>query len=562
MKNMGGLVDALRSHGFSVANDVRTLREYSHDASIFEVVPQVVVYPQSVEDVGRLVMFVNERSPKVWLTPRGGGTDMTGGAIGESIVVDTTKYLNRILEVTDIFATAQGGTKYLAFEEATLARDRIMPSYPASRALVTVGGMVANNAGGEKSLAYGQTKDYVRSVKVVLRDGNEYLFGPLDRQQLNAKLGQQNLEGQIYRDIYWMLEEHRELIRRAKPGVSKNSSGYLLWEVWESDEGSREGASTEIVSGKKFNLAKLICGSQGTLGFITEVTLGLVPVKPHTGMLVVFLKDLSQVADVTHALLKHGPEELESFDDKTLQFTSRFLPDFLRVLGAQNIFKLAWQFLPDVWTIMTMGGFPKIVLLCEFAAHERSEVSQKLDAAAADMERMGVRTRIARTEEEAKKYWTIRRESFNVLRHHSTEKKTVPFVDDVIVPLEKMSVFLPKLLAILERYPKMTLTIAGHAGNGNFHVIPLMDLSRPDARPVIEEVSKQVYDLVLSYGGSITAEHNDGLVRGPYVEQMFGAEVYGLFRKVKDIFDPDGIFNPGKKIDVDWEWAMAHMRKD
>lgn len=544
---MGGLTEELRKAGIEGAtDDASTLHEYSRDASIFEITPEVVVFPRTVDDIKKLVTFASERPGTAWLTARAGGTDMGGGSIGASIVVDTTKYLTRIIEADERHATAEPGVAYEAFEKATLAHGSIMPTYPASRSLVAIGGMVANNAGGEKSLAYGQTKDYVRQVRAVMADGNEYEFGPLGREQLNAKLEQQDYEGELYRKVYWLIEDNYDLIKSAKPKVSKNSAGYLLWEVWDRNT---------------FNLAKLLTGSQGTLGIISRITFDLVPVKKHRGMLVVFLKDLARVADVTNALLKHKPEELESFDDKTIAFTMRFFGDFVRVLGAKNLFSLVWSFIPDVWTILTMGRLPKMVLLCEFASDERGAVDEKLTAAREDMEKMGIKTRVARTEAEAKKYWTIRRESFNVLRNSSTKRKTVPFIDDVIVRPEHMPEFLPKLEAILEPYKQMTLTIAGHAGNGNFHVIPLMDLSRPDARNVIEAVSEKVYDLVLEYDGSITAEHNDGLIRGPYLKKMYGPEVYGLFRQVKEIFDPNGIFNPGKKVDVDWEWAMKHIRK-
>ena len=543
---MGGLSDELRAAGISgIADDPPTLHAFSTDASIFQVTPQAVAFPKSADDIGALVRFASGKDGKVWLTARGGGSDMSGGAVGESIIVDTTKYLNRILQVGKRRATAEPGTMYEAFEGATLAKGLIMPSYPASRSLAAIGGMVANNAGGEKSLSYGQTKDYVHSVRAVLADGNEYEFGPLHRDELNAKLEQQDLEGEIYRKIYWLIEDNYDLIAKAKPRVSKNSSGYLLWEVWNRTT---------------FNMAKLLTGSQGTLGIISQITFDLIRVRPHRGMLVVFLDDVALLADVSKALLKHGPEELELFDDKTLSFTLRFLPDFVRVLGAKNLFSLAWQFLPEVKMILT-GGFPKLVLLCEFSGDSTKEVNDSLTRAEADMQSFDVKTRLMKTEKEAEKYWAIRRQSFNVLRNHSTKKKTVPFIDDLIVRPEFMAEFLPQLQEILKPYKQLTLTIAGHAGDGNFHVIPLMDLSRPDTRKVIEEISEKVYGLVLKYDGSITAEHNDGLIRGPYVKKMFGPEVYELFRQVKQIFDPKGIFNPGKKIDVDWEWAMAHMRR-
>ena len=539
------LVEELRREGFECADDADTLRTFSRDAGIFVVEPEVVVRPRDAGEVGGLVRFATARSGSVWLTPRASGTDMGGGAVGSSIIIDTKAHLNTTVRVEGTSATADVGVPWVDLERKLLERNVIMPSYPASRALVAVGGMVGNNSGGEKSLKYGQTVDYVRSVRAVMADGNEYEFGELTQDELNAKLVQQDFEGQLYRDIYWLIEDNRERIEKARPDVSKNSSGYLLWKVW------RDG---------RFSLARLLTGSQGTLGILTRVTFDVIPVKPHKALLVVFLRDIAKVADVVNVLLAHGPEELESFDDRTISFTLRFLPDFVRIMGAGNLVSLLFRFLPDVWMAIRHGA-PKLVLLCEFTGDSREEVAEVVSRADEDLKRYKIPTRRVTEEKDAEKYWTVRRESFNVLRHHSTKKRTVPFVDDFIVKPEFLPEFLPQLQAILEPHP-MTLTIAGHAGNGNFHIIPLMDMKRPDARSIIEEVSTKVYDLVLRYGGSITAEHNDGLIRGPWVRKQFGDEVYELFRKVKGIFDPKGVFNPGKKIDVDWEWAMAHLRRD
>lgn len=174
-----------------------------------------------------------------------------------------------------------------------------------------------------------------------------------------------------------------------------------------------------------------------------------------------------------------------------------------------------------------------------------------------------IKTRITTSEKDAQKYWLIRRESFNLLRKHVKGKKTAPFIDDLIVRPEYLPEFLPKLNAILDQYKNyMTYTIAGHPGDGNFHIIPLMDLSDSKSKQIIPELSEKVYDLVLDYHGSITAEHNDGLIRTPYLEKMYGPEVYKLFEKTKQIFDPKNIFNPRKKVGSDMNYAMEHINLD
>ena len=175
------------------------------------------------------------------------------------------------------------------------------------------------------------------------------------------------------------------------------------------------------------------------------------------------------------------------------------------------------------------------------------------------MKPLGIYTKATKSGMDTEKYWVMRRESFNLLRHKVKDKRAAPFIDDIIVDPSHLPEFLPKLYNILEEH-NITPTLAGHAGSGNFHIIPLMDLSREEERRKIPEVAEKVYDLVLEYGGSITAEHNDGLIRSPYIEKMYGKEVYGLFEKTKEIFDPQNIFNPGKKVGADLEYAMRHIK--
>lgn len=546
------LTDDLRALDCGDIDDSDATRDrYSHDASIFELRPQVVVYPRTGSDVERLVQYAAAHEG-VSLVARAAGTCMSGGSIGQSIVMDVTRHMNRVHDVVlerdgihHGYAMVEPGVFYRDFEPKTLEKGLQYPVYPASRELCALGGMIANNSAGERSLVYGQAVDFVRSVRAVMADGKEHEFGPLTKAQLEEKMAQTSWEGQLYRNLWALVRDNGEVIHSGTPRVSKNSSGYLLWRLWD---------------GHTFNIAKLLCGSQGTLGVITQATIGLVKPKQHRRMVVVLLRDFSFLAQVVNVLLRHKPEALESFDDKTLSFTLRFLPDFVRLMGASNLIALGLRFLPEAWMAFT-GGLPKMILMAEFASDNEEEVLATALAAYGEVKDLGVKARVITSAEETHKYWTIRRSSFNVIRSHSTGKRTTPFIDDIIVNPADMPTFLPKLYDILRPY-KLTLTIAGHAGNGNFHIIPLMDLRDPKIRTVIPEISEQVYSLVLQYRGSITAEHNDGLTRGAYVERQFGKPLYELFRQVKHLCDPHDIFNPGKKIDVDWKWALEHIRKD
>ena len=474
---------------------------------------------------------------------------MTGGVLNDSIILDFTAHFDRVLEVEDNYAITEPGVFYRDFEKETLKKNLLLPSYPASRETCTVGGMVANDSGGEKSLRYGKTENYVEELNVVLSDGEEYVLKALTFEELEQKKFQNNFEGEIYRKMHDLLESNYELILKAKPNVSKNSAGYALWNIYRSDQYSHS----------KFNLAQLFIGAQGTLGLITKIKFRLIKPKKYSRLLIIFLKDLKSLGEVVNMVNKSEPESFESYDDHTFKLAIKILPDLIKRMGIIAMFK----FIPDIRAILT-GGIPKMVMLVEFTDNEERELMDKMKKCQKDVsDRFGVKTIITKNDADAQKYWIIRRESFNLLRKHVQGKKTAPFIDDVIVRPEYLPEFLPKLNAILDRYKNyMVYTIAGHPGDGNFHVIPLMDLSDEKSKQIIPELSEKVYNLVLEYHGSITAEHNDGLIRTPYLEKMYGSEVYKLFEKTKQIFDPKNIFNPRKKVGSDMNYAMEHINLD
>jgi len=526
-----------------------TLQKYSHDASFLEIKPEVVVFPKNTEDVKNLVKFVRrkkEQGENVSLAPRSAGTDMTGGPLTEKIVVEFTRYFNRIKEVGEGYAITEPGVYYRDFEKETLKKGYFLPSYPASREICAVGGMVANNSGGEKNLKYGKTENYILELKAVFSDGEEYIIKPLNDTEMTDKMKLQNFEGEFYRKMYSLAIENYELLKDAKPKVSKNSAGYYLWNVYDKEKGV-------------FDLTKLFTGSQGTLGIITEIKFRLVKPEPYSGLLVIFMKDLKEVGVIVNEVLMFKPTSFESFDDHTFKLAMKYFADFLKKMFAKNIIHLALKFLPEFFLMVTYG-IPKLVLLAEFEEKEQGIVEKKIKELKNKLGKFKVKMKVARTKGEAQKYWLMRRESFNLLREKVKDKKTAPFIDDVIVKPEKLPEFLPKLYEILDKY-ELLYTVAGHAGDGNFHIIPLMNLVEEKEREKIPKVAEEVYKLVLNFDGSITAEHNDGLIRSPYLKQMYGEKVYELFEETKKIFDPLNIFNPGKKVGANWEYAMEHIRK-
>ncbi len=529
------------------------LENYKRDASLFEIKPQAVVKAKDREDISNLVKFVTqnkEKYPKLSITPRSGGTDMSGGAIGESIVLDMSN-LNRILKIDpqEKIAIVEPGVFYRDFEKETLKFNLILPSYPASKLICTVGGMVANNAGGEKSLKYGKTEKYVKELKVILRDGKEYTFKSITFGELKKKKEQRDLEGEIYNKVSKVLEENQSLIQQKRPKVSKNSAGYNLWEVLD-------------YKNQRFNLHRLFIGAQGTLGVITEIKFKLVEIKPFKSLMVIFLKDYELVPKVVSKALKLHPVSFEVFDNYTLKLALKYFWEFAKILGL-NLIGTLFNFLPDLWIILRKG-VPKLILLVEFEGNSKEEVKESIEKLEEKLKNLlseDLFWREVIQEREIEKYRAIRRESFNLLRHKIKNRKAVPFIDDLVVNPNYFPEFLPALYSILDGFG-MIYTIAGHIGSGNLHIIPLVDLSNEKEREKILKVADEVFELVLKYEGSLTGEHNDGLIRTPYLEKQFGKEMIKVFKEVKSIFDPENIFNPYKKVGSGKELIKKFMRKD
>ncbi len=544
------------------------LEKYSRDYSIFSIRPELVVYPKHVADIGALVRFAHKINAEgyyhVTFTARGAGTDMTGGPLTMSVVLDMTRYMTGVVSVErGKFGTQKSptghdfniagkavvrpGTFYRDFEKETLKQGLIMPCYPASRELATVGGMVANNGAGEKTLKYGQNKDFVERLKVVLDDGNEYEVAPLSRTELEAKILEDNRLAEIYRKIWNLCKRNMSEIAAAKPNVNKNSSGYLIWDVWNQ--------STET-----FDPTKLFVGAQGTTGIITEITYRLVEVETRSKLLVVFVKNLQEIPALTAELMKNDVETLEVYDDHTLTFALKFFRSFVRNKGFFGTIAYGFKFLPELFMMLT-GGIPKLIVLAEFVSNSEEGLISEVRVAESRIKGFRVKTRITKTAEERDKYFHIRRDSFKLLSDHSKNLRTAPFIDDVIVPVARLPEYLPKLTEILDR-EKMLYTIAGHLGNGNLHVIPLMDFRDPKTLDIIKRVSKEVFALVKTCGGSMTAEHNDGLIRTPYLALMFGEVMVGIFREMKEIMDPNVIWNPKKKVGLALEESHEFIRLD
>lgn len=556
MSDIQKFIEQLKQTGFEgeIEDATELLDQYSHDASMLEIRPELVVAPKHAKDVERIVTTTKHLKSEqngLSLTARSSGTDMSGGAINDSVIVDFKRHLTEIHTIGKDSASLQPGVLFKDFDAQAKAKGVLMPTYPASRDLCTVGGMVNNNSGGEKSIEFGQTANFVNKIDFVFADGIKREVKPLNKKQLEAKMKQKDFEGEVYRKVFKLVDGHYDSIKQAKPNVSKNATGYCLWDVWDRETGI-------------FDLTKAIVGGQGTLGFVTDIDFRLTHARSDEGLLVIFVKDLRRLGELIKVVVDKKPSRFESFDDNTLILSIRFMPYFLKFLGVKKFLHLLISLIPDA--LLLIKGVPRLILMASIKGDDPEEIKEKIHALRKELEQNAKYYGISGFEEapyerQGEKFWIMRRYSFQILRSKVKDKHTAPFIDDLVVRPEYLAKFLPQMRKIIKKY-RLFATIAGHMGDGNFHIIPLMDIAQDSDRNKILPAMEEVNQLVLKYHGSLSGEHNDGLIRGPWLEQMYGKEVLGYFKELKAIFDPDNIFNPHKKTDATWQYTTQHFRKN
>ncbi len=507
---------------------------FSTDASIFTLSPSIIVYPKGENDVRKTARFswqLAERGRIIPITARGLGTDQSGAALGSGIVLVFPAHMHRILELESKSGkvTIEPGIVYGKLQQTLFTHNRFLPSYPASLEYSTLGGAIANNAGGERSLKYGSTRDLVKRLRVVLSNGEVIETQRLSKREFNKKLGLSSLEGEIYRQLDVLIEENSALIKESVLGVSKNSAGYALDKVKNKD-GS-------------FDLTPLIVGSQGTLGIVTEATLETQPYNPNTTLIAAFVSDISTAQTVITELgkLPEQPAKVEMIDGQLLAFVEARHPNLLKGIVEQPL--------------------PKLVLFIEF--DNGAERTQKRMAKRTTklLKRNNVTYQVETEPEKKEQLWKMREAVTSWLSHHEGGARAVPVIEDGVVPVEKFSEFLESIYDIFDRQ-RMPIAVWGHAGNANLHIQPLLNLAQVGDRQKLFRLLEDYYTLILSLGGSTTGQHGDGRLRGPFLKKLYGDKAYDLFTQVKKIFDPYGILNPGVKINVSINDVKPLLREE
>lgn len=527
---MSKLADHLRKHLRGEVLDTKpALDHFSTDGSIFKVRPKTAIYPRNVIDIRKVTKFswqLAERGKKIAITTRGKGTDQTGGAIGDGLIVAMPAHMNKLLDIDRDSVTVQPGMIYGDLQRTLHSHGRFLPPYPASIDYSTIGGAVANNASGEKSTKYGATADFVEELEVVLANGQIVRTHPISKRELNKKKGQTDFEGEIYRKVDGILTDNAEIIEQARPSVSKNTSGYALWDVKRPD-GS-------------FDLSRLIVGSQGTLGIVSEVTLRTESYNPDTHLVVAFFPDTEKANEAVLALGKLNPSAVEVVDDNLLRLVEKHQPDQLKGV--------------------IEGELPRVVMLVEFDDEKTSVRKRKTKKVQKFFAELAHEVRVSDDYDEQEDLWKIRRSASAIAWSQDGAKSALPIIEDAVVPVEKMSDFMlgaQKLFA----HHNLEFALWGHGGTANFHLQPLLSLADSGDRQTLFRLMDDFYEMVLSVGGSTSGEHSDGRLRAPYLEDMYGSEIYGLFQEIKDAFDPFNTLNPGVKLGTDKDTLRKQLRQ-
>ncbi len=505
---------------------------FSTDNSIFAITPSVIVYPKNENDVRKTARFawqLAERNRILPITARGSGTDLSGAALGSGVMLAFPAHLNQVkfVDAKNGVVTVEAGINFGKLQQLLLTYDRFVPSAPASLEYSTVGGAVANNASSIRSIKYGDMRSYVKGLRVVLANGEVIETARLSKKELNRKLGLATFEGEIYRAVDTLLEENRDLVDKSVISVTRNASGYDLADI-RGEDGT-------------FDLTPLFVGSQGTLGLITEITLESEPVGGDPVLIAAYL---DSVDDLQSAVI-----ELRKLDE---------MPSALEVVDS-NLLNLVTSLNPNYLKDVIDAPYPKFVLTVEFDSAKEHKQKKLIKQATKILSKYTDRVSVEEDTDKQEIIWKIRESSAVASGHNQGQLNPLPLIDDGIVPIEKLASLVKAIYAQFSR-EHLQVALWGHAGDGNLHVQPFLNLSqvgdRQKAFRMLEEYHRQIRDL----GGSLTGQYNDGRLRGPYLDKTYPADVYTLFQKIKKIFDPYGILNPGVKINVSLDEVKPLLR--
>jgi FAD/FMN-containing dehydrogenase/ferredoxin len=504
---------------------MRTL--YATDASAYREMPLAVAIPDGMDDLRELILFA--KNNKTSLIPRTAGTSLAGQVVGNGIVVDVSRNFTRIIELNK----EEGWVRV----EPGVIRDELNlflkphglffgpETSTANRAMI--GGMVGNNSCGSNSVVYRSTREHLLEVKALLSDGSEVVFGAVDLDTFHAKCELQSLEGSIYRTTRSLLShyETQEEIRKEFPkkSVERRNTGYAVDLLIDM--------APFTAGGPEFNFCSLIAGSEGTLAFITEIKLNVVPLPPkEIGLLCVHFHTIDESLRANLIGLQYRPSASELIDHYVLECTK------------ENIEQSKNRFF--------VQGDPGAILVIEFCRESREEIEKITQQVEADMRAAGLGYHFpVLYGADTKKIWSLRKAGLGLLSNLPGDEKAVPVIEDTAVDVVDLPAYIREFNEILKKYGLYSVHYA-HAGSGELHLRPIINLKTKEGNQLFRSIAEEVATLVKKYNGSLSGEHGDGRLRGEFIRQMVGEKNYRLLKSIKDAWDPQHIFNPNKIVDT------------
>lgn len=499
---------------------------YATDASAYREMPLGVVYPKDASDVKEIVKFAREN--EVGLIPRAAGTSLAGQVVGDGLVVDISRHMNRILElnVQEKWVRVEPGVVLEALHSYTKPYGLFFGPETSTSNRCCMGGMVGNNSCGLHSLVYGSVRDHLLEAKVVLGDGTEVVLKGLTVDEVEGKLESDTLEGEIYRKVVGMLREHKtEILEHyPDPALRRRNSGYAMDQLLYSGYFDKR-------YDEPFNLCKLIAGSEGTLAFITELKLHLVALPPNEkAVICIHCSALEEAFEGNLVALKHKPMAVELMDRTILELSKGNI--------AQNKNRFFIQ------------GDPAAILIVELACSSREEVDRLADTIEEDFKKHGYGYHYPRLYgTDIKRVWDLRKAGLGLLSGMPGSAKPVSVIEDTAVAPERLPAYMKDFGAMLERMG-LSCVYHAHIATGELHLRPVLDLKKERDRRLFRQVAEETALLVKKHKGALSGEHGDGRLRGEFIPVLFGQEVYEMMREVKRCWDPAGIFNRGKIVDT------------
>ena len=510
---------------------------YSTDASLYQINPVGVVIPRTKADVQRTVQICYEND--VPILPRGGGTSLAGQTVGQAVIIDFSKYMNRIIEVNvaEHWARVEPGIVLDELNSQLKPYGLMYAPDVATSSRANVGGTIGNNSAGSHSVIYGKTIDHVMELELILSNGESILAKAMTPDQVERKKTEHTLEAKIYRKVCQITHDYQDLIRERFPRILRRVAGYNLDE-FVIGAGSKEVTPYRRDDGSDqnlFNLSKIIVGSEGTLATVTESKINLVPIPKMTALSVIHFETLIESMEAVAPILECQPTAIELIDDTIINMTK-----------GSAAFSKASDFIKK----NAKGNGPGAILAVEFYGESIHELINQLNNVEKKMISKGLGYAFVRciTQEEKSNVWETRKAGLGLLMGMTGDRKPVGFVEDAAVRIEDLPEYVRRFSDIIAAHDT-TAAYYAHASVGLLHNRPVINLKSESDIQKMHSIAKQVKDLLIDLDGAMSGEHGDGLVRSEWIESMFGSEMYQIFRQLKQTFDPTGIMNPGKIVD-------------